>query len=392
MGGSLDRFARDKLAAIAKRARTRRLVATARGPGAAATRGEARLVSFCDNDYLGLSQHLAVIEAAVAATRRLGAGAGASRLVTGNGPLYAALEARIARLKGTEAALVFGSGYLANIGIIPTVAGRGDLVLGDELMHACMHAGARLSGARVRHFRHNDADDCAKLLAAHRGAHRHCLILTEGVFSMDGDRAPVKALSQLVRAHDSWLLVDDAHALGVINGGRGSGFDEAGAPIPIDLQMGTLSKAAGAYGGYVAASRAVVELLVNRARSLIYTTGLPPGVLAAADKALELIETDPALAAAPLARARAFTGALGLPAAESAVVPLVLGGEARTLAASAALEGRGFLVTAIRPPTVPVGTSRLRFTFSAAHSEDDVARLIEAVRALDLVPAEAARA
>lgn len=385
MSKSLDDFASAKLADIAAHNLTRRIRTTARGPDALAARGPLSLTAFCDNDYLGLSQHPAVIEAAVAATRVFGAGAGASRLVTGSSPLYETLEARLARLKGTEAALVFGSGYLANIGIIPAFAGPGDLILGDELMHACMHAGARLSGAATHSFRHNDVDDCARALAAHRAGAARCLILTEGVFSMDGDRAPVARLVELAHAFDAWLLVDDAHALGVINNGRGSGFDDAGRSLGVDLAMGTLSKAAGAYGGYVAASRAAVDYLVNRARSLIFTTGLPPGVLAAAGKALELIEDDARLAAAPLARARAFTAALGLPEAESAVVPLVLGDETRALQASAALAERGFLVTAIRPPTVPAGTSRLRFTFSAAHSEDDIARLVDAVRAVGLV-------
>jgi len=383
----IDDFAREKLARIEAADLTRRLVATTRGTHGTASRDGRARIAFCDNDYLGLSQHPAVIAAAVRATEDMGAGAGASRLVTGNGPLYDRLEARLARIKGAEAACVFGSGYLANIGIIPTFVGAGDLVIGDEWMHACMHAGARLSRAEVKTFRHNDTDDCARLLKAHRAGAGQCLIATEGVFSMDGDRAPVAELAALAHEHDAWILVDDAHALGVINGGRGSGFDSNGAPIDIDLAMGTLSKAVGAYGGYVAASRAVVDLLVNRARSLIFTTGLPPGVLAAADAALELIENDAALTALPLARARAFTGALDLPAAESAVVPLILGDEVRALEASAALLDAGFIVTAIRPPTVPPGTSRLRFTFSAAHGEDDVARLADAVRALNLTGA-----
>ena len=386
MSQSLDDFARRKLDTLAARNLTRRVRTTARGPGARAVRGDARMIAFCDNDYLGLSQHPAVIEAAADATRRYGAGAGASRLVTGSGPLYEALEAHIARLKGTEAACVFGSGYLANIGIIPAFAGPRDLILGDELMHACMHAGAKLAGEATHLFRHTDVADCEHLLRQHRGAAGTCLVLTEGVFSMDGDRAPVAALADLARRHEAWLLVDDAHALGVIGGGRGSGSGADGAPLGIDFAMGTLSKAAGAYGGYVAASRAAVDYLVNRARSLIFTTGLPPGVLAAADAALRLIEEDKMLTALPLARARAFTAAIGLPEAQSAVAPLVLGDEERALTASAALEERGFLVTAIRPPTVPPGTSRLRFTFSAAHSEDDVAKLVAAVRSLGLVP------
>ncbi|MDX1486125.1 MAG: 8-amino-7-oxononanoate synthase [Alphaproteobacteria bacterium] len=385
MSDSLDRYARAKLEAIAAANLTRRLTPTARHAGGEVRRGDSRLLSFCDNDYLGLSQHPALKRAAAEATERYGAGAGASRLVTGDNPLYDALEARIAALKGSAAALVFGSGYLANIGIIPTFMGTGDLIVADELVHACMHAGARLSRAEMRLFRHNDADDCARVLAAARAGAGNCLVMTEGVFSMDGDRAPVAELAEIAHAHDAWLLVDDAHALGVINDGRGSGI-EHGARLAVDLQMGTLSKAVGAYGGYLAASRPVIDLMVNRARSLIYTTALPPGVLAAADTGLELIETDRDLTARPLARARAFTRALGLPEAESAIVPLVLEDEVAALAAAERLAARGFLVTAMRPPTVPEGTSRLRFTFSAIHREDDVAALAKAVAELCLAP------
>jgi 8-amino-7-oxononanoate synthase len=383
MTHALDDFARDKLAAIETATLTRRLKPTVRTADGGVRRGTSQLLSFCDNDYLGLSQHPALKRAAMDATERFGAGAGASRLVTGDNPLYEALENRLARLKGTEAAIVFGSGYLANIGIIPTFVGAGDLIIADELAHACLHAGARLSRAEIQFFRHNDAEDCERLLTASRRNHRHCLILTEGVFSMDGDRAPMAALSAAARAFDAWLLVDDAHALGVINEGRGSGF-AGGERLPVELQMGTLSKAVGAYGGYLAASRPVIDLIVNRARSLIYTTALPPGTLAAAEKGLELIETDPGLTAIPLARARAFTQALDLPAAESAIVPMIIGEEAPALEAAERLAEQGFLVTAMRPPTVPGGTSRLRFTFSAVHREDDVAALAKAVRALDL--------
>lgn len=383
MTDPLDDFARDKLKAIEAATLTRRLKPTERLAGGGVRRGPARLLSFCDNDYLGLSQHPALKRAAMDATERFGAGAGASRLVTGDNPLYRAVEARLARIKGTDAALVFGSGYLANIGIIPTLVGADDLIVADELAHACLHAGSRLARAELLFFRHNDAEDCARLLGRARRDHRHCLILTEGVFSMDGDRAPVAALAAAARAHESWLLVDDAHALGVINRGRGSGFS-GGERLPVELQMGTLSKAVGAYGGYLAASRPVIELMVNRARSLIYTTALPPGTLAAAEKGLELIENDPGLTALPLARARAFTRALNLPEALSAIVPLIVGDEARALDAADRLAQRGFLVTAMRPPTVPKGTSRLRFTFSAVHREQDVAALAQAVRDLGL--------
>lgn len=388
MGKTIEAFARGKLAAADEANLRRRLHPTARAAGGGIERDGRALVSFADNDYLGLTQHPEVIAASLAATERYGAGGGASRLVTGDNPLYGALEARIARIKGAEAALVFGSGYLANIGIIPTFAGPADLIVADELVHACMHAGARLARAETRFFRHNDAADCARILAEARADHRHCLVLTEGVFSMDGDRAPVAALSAICRDADAWFLVDDAHALGVVEGGPGSGFAD-GKRIPVDLQMGTLSKAAGAYGGYVAASGPVIDLLVNRARSLIYTTALPPGTLAAAEKGLELIETDAALTARPLARARRFTAALGLPEAESAIVPLVLGDEGRALDAARMLEERGFHVTAMRPPTVPKGTSRLRFTFSAVHQESEVDALAQAALDLRLAPVAA---
>ena len=212
-----------------------------------------RLLSFSCNDYLNLTQHPAVKQAAIAAIERYGAGSGASRLVTGNHPLYAELETRLARIKQTEAACVFGSGYLANAGIIPVLIGRDGLVLVDELSHACIYAGAQLSRGKVMQFRHNDVAHARELLAEHRAAHDHALIVTDGVFSMDGDLAPLAELNALANDYDAWLMSDDAHGLGVVGGGRGSSF-VGNTHIPIPLQMGTLSKAVGAYGGYLCAS------------------------------------------------------------------------------------------------------------------------------------------
>jgi 8-amino-7-oxononanoate synthase len=390
---SLSRFARDKMADIAARNLVRVLKPTARGPaagdGLTIERNGRTLTSFSCNDYLGLSHHPKVIAAALSATARYGVGAGASRYVTGDNPLYDAIEARLARLKGSDTAIVFGSGYLANLGIIPALLGEDDLIVGDELSHACMHAGARLSRATIRLFRHNDTAHCAKILAAERGKHPHCLVMTEGVFSMDGDRAPVKRLAALAGEHDAWLLTDDAHALGVIGAkagcGRGSAHaDDAAGAVP--LQMGTLSKAVGAYGGYLCTDKDTAEFIRHRARSLIYSTGLPPGTLAAIDAALDLIEHDSALVGRPLMLARRFTEAMNLPEAASAIVPVVLGDPARALAAAEKLEQAGFLVVAMRPPTVPEGTSRLRVTFSAAHTDDEVARLIAAMQTLKLAP------
>jgi len=376
---SLDQFAQAKLDDLQRRHLRRQLTETVREDGIWVERDGRRLLSFSCNDYLNLTQHPTVKQAAVAAIRRYGAGSGASRLVTGNHPLYAELEARLARIKQTEAACVFGSGYLANAGIIPVLIGDDGLVLVDELAHACLFAGAQLSRGTVMAFRHNDVAHARALLAEHRGKHEHALMVTDGVFSMDGDLAPLAELKALADDYDTWLMSDDAHGLGVIGGGRGSSYS-GNAHLPIPLQMGTLSKALGAYGGYLCASSAVIDLIRNRARTLIYSTGLPPACVAAAIAALDLIEREPAYAALPVQKAKAFTERAGLPAAQSPIVPVIIGEEEATLAASQYLVEQGFLAAAIRPPTVPAGTARLRLTFTAQHPDDQVARLANIVR------------
>jgi 8-amino-7-oxononanoate synthase len=377
---SLDAFAGDKLAALDAQSLRRTLKPTRRLEGAVVERDGRRLISFSCNDYLDLSHHPAVRAAAAEAALNYGAGAAASRLVTGDHPLLGDLEKRLARLKGTQAACVFGSGYLANTGVIPTFAGPGDLILVDELAHACIWAGAKLSGARTIAFKHNDVGDLERLLTAERASARHALVSTDGVFSMDGDIAPLGQLSALCAEHDAWLLSDDAHGVGVLAEGRGSAALFPGADIP--LQMGTLSKALGSYGGYLCGSQKVIDLLKTRARTVVYATGLPPASAAAALASLDIIESQPALTALPLAKARAFTDALSLPPAQSPIVPVIIGSAEAALAASAKLEAEGFLVVAIRPPTVPEGTARLRIAFSAAHSDADVLRLAELVRDL----------
>jgi 8-amino-7-oxononanoate synthase len=374
---SLDEFAREKLGVL-ERAKLRRTPSVTTRAGIWAERDGRRLLSFSCNDYLNFSQHPEVIAAAVEAAGLYGVGAGASRLVTGNHPLYAELERRLARLKGTEAACVFGSGYLANTGIIPALVGPDDLIVVDELSHACIHAGAKLSGAVVKLYRHADTADAEALLTAHRSGKQRALIATDGVFSMDGDLAPLTALSELAQRFDAWLLSDDAHGIGVVGGGRGSSFVNGAAEVP--LQMGTLSKAVGAYGGYLCASRAVIDLMQTRARTFIYSTGLPPPVVAAATAALGLIERDPDYAAEPLRKARAFTRALNLAEAQSAIVPVIVGDTEAALAASELLRDENFLVVAIRPPTVPEGTARLRFAFTAQHPDAEIDRLADVVR------------
>jgi len=377
---SLDEFATAKLGELERGSLRRALVDTTRVTGIWTLRNGRRLLSFCCNDYLNLTHHPAVKEAAIEALEIYGVGAAASRFVTGNHPLYAELEARLAAWKETQAACVFGSGYLANLGIIPALVGAGDLVLLDELAHACLWGGARLSRATVIPFHHSDVGQLEALLAEQRRRHQRVLIATDGVFSMDGDIAPLHALAAVAQHHDAWLMSDDAHGLGVVGGGgRGSNYVQpTRADIP--LQMGTLSKALGAYGGYLCASAAVVDLVRNRARSLIYTTGLPPAMVAAAIAALDLIEREPAYAARPLEKAKAFARSAGLPEPASPIVPVILGEAEAALAGARLLEDHGFLVIAIRPPTVPAGTARLRLTFTAQHPDNEIERLAEIVR------------
>ncbi|MGA7333201.1 MAG: 8-amino-7-oxononanoate synthase [Pseudolabrys sp.] len=376
---SLDAFAQDKLDDLKRRHLYRALNETVREDGIWIERNGRKLLSFSCNDYLNLTQHPAVKQAAISAIEEYGAGSGASRLVTGNHPLYAKLESRLARFKRAEAACVFGSGYLANAGIIPVLVGRNGLVVVDELSHACIYTGAHLSRGTVITFRHNDVTHARELLATHRGSYNHAMIVTDGVFSMDGDLAPLPELVALAEDYDTWVMSDDAHGLGVVGGGRGSSF-VGNSDIPVPVQMGTLSKAIGSYGGYLCASAPVIELMRNRARTLIYSTGLPPACVGAAIAALDLIEREPSYAAEPVRKAKAFTQRAGLPDAQSPIVPIVIGDEEIALGKSRLLEDEGFLAVAIRPPTVKPGTARLRLTFTAQHPDDQVERLADIVR------------
>ena len=378
---TLDAYASGKLASL-ERSQLRRHIVETDGLDAVRVEQDGQtLLNFCSNDYLGLSRHPEVIAAAQDAAARHGTGSGASRLVTGGHPLLFELEARLARLKGAEDCILFGSGYLANLAIAPALLGSGDLILVDELAHACLFAGAQLSRARVETFRHNDLADLEAKLTEFRPDARRAMILTDGVFSMDGDLAPLPGLQALADRHNAWLLVDDAHGVGVVAGGLGSAhaFDP---PVRAPLQMGTLSKALGSYGGYLCASHAVCELLRTRARPLVFTTAPAPASVAAALKALDLIESEMALCERPTGLARRFCAAAGLPEPVSPIVPVILGSAGAALEASARLRAEGFLVTAIRPPTVPRGTARLRITFSAAHDEADIDRLAALVAAL----------
>ena len=371
MKQSLDVFAQEKLAALERAALRRSLLTTERGARGDVLRDGRRLVSFSCNDYLGLAQHPRVKQAAIAAIERYGAGAAASRLVTGDHPLLQELEVRLARRKRKPAALVFGSGYLANIGIPGALVGKDDLILLDELSHASMRSGASLSRATVMPFRHNDTAHLAELLNEVRPKMRRALVMTERVFSMDGDRSPLADIARLAADANAWLMADDAHGFGVL-------AHDAQNDTHVPLDMGTLSKALGSYGGYLCASEPVIELLRARARSFIYTTGLPPASAAAALAALDIIDEEPQRCARPLLLAHRFARAVGLPPPASPIVPVIVGAPERALALSQTLQRAGFLVVAIRPPTVPDGSSRLRFTFSAAHEEAQVDALAQA--------------
>lgn len=366
---AIDDIAKAQLALMESKGLRRILKETAPQAGVRVQRGGRELISFSGNDYFGLSQDVRVIHAAGEALERYGAGAGASRLVTGNIPLYGELEAALAEYKATEAACVFGSGYLANIGVITTLVGKADLIIADKYSHACMLDGAQLSGATLVRFAHNNIEHCRLLLESYRTEHQNCLIMTETVFSMDGDRAPVVELAALAREFDAWLLTDDAHGLGFSEHKRNGHGNRAA-----DIQIGTLSKGAGSYGGYVCASQAVIEWLHTAARSLIFSTALPPATLAASIASLDILRNEPQRMQKALENARLFTKYLSLPQAQSLIVPVVLGEVERALEASLMLEEAGFLVAAIRPPTVPQASARLRFTFSSVHEKADIER------------------
>jgi 8-amino-7-oxononanoate synthase len=340
-----------------------------------------RALLLCSNNYLGLANHPTLAEAAARTAHAYGVGAGASRLISGSLAIHRDLEARLARFKHTEAALLFPTGYHANIGAITTLVRRGDAVFSDRLNHASIIDGCRLSGATVHIYPHADPGALDAMLARHPA--RRQLIVTDSVFSMDGDHAPLREIAAIAAVHGAMLMVDEAHATGV-DGPGGAGLVTAlGLGDAVTVQMGTLGKALGCAGAFVAGSRTLVELLVNRARSLIYTTALPPPVVAAVDAALDVVAREPerrTRLAAVAAELRARLGALGfeIPAGEGPIIPVIAGSSERALAWSRALLERGVFVQAIRPPTVPDGTARLRVTVMATHTDEDMAHAVEA--------------
>jgi 8-amino-7-oxononanoate synthase len=381
----LEQAAAEALDQLDAADRRRRLRAVAvPGPRLVLADGR-RLIDASSNDYLGLSQHPALKARAIEWVERFGAGMRASRLVTGTLEAVLELEARLAEFKGTEAALIFNAGYQANAAVLPALfelaGGREALVFCDRLNHASLHAGCAAAGVRQIRFRHNDLAHLEELLAQHAG--QRSFIVTESVFSMDGDVADVARLAAIAQRHDAVLYLDEAHATGVL-GPQGRGLALA---APGTIVMGTLGKAFGSAGAYIAGSRALVDYLVNRCAGLVYSTAPAPAAFGAVDAALDLVprmDAERALLAQRGERLRARLAGLGISTLASAtqIVPAVLGSEAAALAAQRRLEERGVLAVAIRPPTVPEGGSRLRFSLSSAHSEADFAALLDAVGAL----------
>ena len=333
---------------------------------------------FCSNNYLGLAEHPALAQAAAHAALRYGTSSAASRLVSGNQPLHDALEAKLAVWKGTETALLFNSGYAANTGIIAALAGRGDIIFSDRLNHASIIDGALLSGAKLVRYPHNDTQALEHLLEQHQSDGLR-LIVTDGVFSMDGDIAPLKEIVDLAEQHKALLMVDDAHAGGVVgHQGRGT-VEYCGVAGRVTIQMGTFGKALGSFGAYAACSGVVREYLINRSRSLIFSTSLPPAVLAASSAAVDLVQTEEGqqlrqLLAENGTQLRSLLQQAGcqVPDGCTPIVPILVGDAETTTRFSARLLEEGLFVQGIRPPTVPKGTSRLRCTVMASHSPDQI--------------------
>lgn len=359
--------------------RARRVLDGPQGP--AITVGGKRFLSFCSNDYLGLANDPRLARAFKRGIDDYGSGSGAAHLITGHMRAHHQLEEELAAFVQRPRALLFSTGYMANLGVAGALLERGDAVYEDRLNHASLLDAGLLSGARFQRYAHADTDSLAAKLAG--GGARRRLVLTDGVFSMDGDLAPLPALAQACRARRAWLMVDDAHGLGVLGeNGRGTlehfGLTSADAPI----LMGTLGKALGTFGAFVAGSEALIETLIQKARTYIYTTALPPAVTEATRAAVRIVQEEPERRVrlrALIERFRAGAAQLDIPLLDSqtAIQPLPVGAAARAVNLSDALRDKGFLVPAIRPPTVPQGTARLRITLSAAHSEQDADRLLE---------------
>ena len=354
--------------------------------------GGRALINFSSNDYLGLAAHESLKEAAQSGVKNLGAGVGSARLISGSQSIFHELEASLATFKQTEAALCFSSGYAAALGTVPALVGQGDVVIVDKLVHASLVDAARLSGAKLRVFKHNDLADLERVLQWANERKGNTLVITESVFSMDGDLAPLRDLVQLKNRFGAWLMLDEAHATGLYGEGRRGMAEEMGVADRVEVQLGTLGKALGAAGGYICGTQALIDLLVNRARSFIFSTAPVPAQSAAAKRGVELVQSDEgeAMRTRLWANVDALKNGMirqgwKLPVVRSAILPLMIGDERNALKLAERLQEAGIWVPAVRYPTVARGEARLRVTVSAAHQPEHLDALLRALgeRAVD---------
>jgi 8-amino-7-oxononanoate synthase len=382
--GPLESSLLSELSSLEKQDLHRSLRVVESSQGTLITIAGRELVNFSSNDYLGLASHPEIASAMAEAVQRWGAGSTASRLICGTSAEHAALEEEISAAKGTDAALVFSTGVAAATGTIPALVGRGDVVILDKLAHACLIDGVHASGAKMRVFPHNDLAKLESHLKWARETHPkgRTLIVTESVFSMDGDLAPLREIVELKDRHGAILFLDEAHAVGVRGRGAQGLAGELGLAERIEIQMGTLGKALGVSGGYIAGSRPLIDFLINRARSFIFSTAPSPAIAAASRASLRIVQSPEgdALRTRLQKNLSLLAGAMKAKLPPSAIMPLILGGEERALSEAARLQEAGFFVPAIRYPTVPRKTARLRITLSAAQSHEQIRRLAEAIQ------------
>jgi glycine C-acetyltransferase/8-amino-7-oxononanoate synthase len=386
MPSNLENHLAGELAALEEACLRRELRPIESTAGVRLRMGERELLNFSSNDYLGLAHHPVLKEAAAAALEKFGAGSGSARLISGSCAVHQELEAALASFKQTEAALSFSSGYAAAIGTVPAVVGPDDVVVIDKLAHASLVDAARLSRAKLRVFKHNDLADLERILQWASGHEGRMLVIAESVYSMDGDLAPVLDLVRLKEKYGAWLMLDEAHATGLYGEGRRGLIEEFGVGGRVEIQMGTLGKALGSAGGYICGSRKLVDWLINRARSFVFSTAPVPAQSAAARAAVEWVRSGEGEASRTQLWSlvdRLKNGLIErgwkLPAVRSAILPVVVGNESEAVARSGRLLEAGVFVPAIRYPTVPRGAARLRITVSAAHSSEDVDQLLEAM-------------
>ena len=386
MSDAFDQFLNGELKSIDEAGLLRSLLRIETPQQVEVHSGDRKLINFSSNDYLGLAAHDSLRVAAQAGVETLGAGAGSARLISGSQKIAHELETALGAFKQTEAALSFSSGYAAALGTVPALVGQGDVVIIDKLVHACLVDAARLSGAKLRVFKHNDLSDLEAILQWADERKGNTLVISESVFSMDGDQAPLRDLVQLKNRYGAWLMLDEAHATGLYGEGRRGIAEEIGMAEHVEVQLGTLGKALGAAGGYICGSQALIDLLVNRARSFIFSTAPVPAQLAAAKRGVELLQSNEgeALRTRLWANVDILKNGLiqqgwELPVGRSAILPLMIGDEREALALADRLREAGIWVPAVRYPTVARGAARLRVTVSAAHQMEHLNVLLDAL-------------